>query len=360
MRKALILANGFRLQYRSLRCAAPLFEAVEVYGTAEAKALSRSTFCQRFHARQPQAQPFGTVADVEAINRILADENISYILPSDADTTRFLAEHRTAIAATCYPVPTVETFDTLNDKARFAQFCVRHHLPHPASVVCEGVDQVRKVLAAADPDSSFVVKPLAMWGSLGVAKITNATAEPVLRSLDYSPILLQNYIAGTEFTTVALARAGCLANVAHYRRDDGAVTFFDHAEATQLASQVASSLSYDGIMVFDVRVDEAGQLFLIECNPRFWYRMDVAMRAGANFIEFGLWPDRSREKGLFPIRPVRLDGARIILNHLLRPWEMTAGDRAFIRFALSDPLPVALTLISRFKHLHQAASGHQL
>lgn len=360
MPKALILANGFRLQYRTLRCAAPLFDRVEVYGTTDARALSRSLFCRRFHPSRSGPGAFGTVADLDAVNRILTERGIDYLLPSDADTTRFLAEHRTSIAAACYPVPNAGTFDTLNDKAQFARFCARLDLPHPATRLCDSADEVRAVLATAKPGSDFVVKPLGLWGSLGVARIGKDTAEPVLQALSYSPILLQDYIPGNEFTTVALARAGSLEKVVHYRREGSAVQFFDQSEATQLAGTIAAALSYDGVMAFDVRVDPAGRLFLIECNPRFWYRMDVAMRAGANFIEYGLWPERSKAKGLFPLRPVRLDGAATVLGHVLRPWSLSGSDRAFLRFALSDPLPVALTLASRLGSRHQAANGRQL
>lgn len=360
MPKALILANGFRLQYRTLRCAAPLFESVEVYGTSDSRTLARSFYCRRFHPSRSGPDAFGTPADIGAINEILITRGLDYILPSDADSTRFLAEHRSALAATSYPVPDVETFDALNDKAQFARLCARLDVPHPETQLCDSVDEVRTVLAAAAPGSRFVVKPLGLWGSLGVAMIIAGEAEPVLQSLSYSPILLQTYIPGTEFTTVVLARGGALEKVTHYAREGGAVSFFDQGEATQLAGKIAAALSYDGVMVFDVRVDPEGQLFLIECNPRFWYRMDAAMRAGANFIEYGLWPERSQGKGLFPIRPVRLDGASTILGRFVRPWSLNGSDRAFLRFVLADPLPAAFTLASRLDRRHQAANGRQL
>ncbi|KRE05848.1 hypothetical protein ASE63_05880 [Bosea sp. Root381] len=360
MSKALILANGFRLQYRALRCAAPLFDAVHVYGTADAKSLSQSAFCRRFHARRSTDEPFATPADVEAIGRILSEEGIDYILPSDADTTRFLAEHRGSLPATCYPVPTPEAFDSLNDKSRFARFCARLDLPHPTTMLCQDIGEIRAALKAAGPGRDFVVKPIGLWGSLGVARISHATAEPLLKSLGYAPILLQDYIPGTEFTTIALARGGDLEKVVHCRREEQDIGFFDQAEATSLAAKIAASLGYDGVMVFDIRVDPAGRLHLIECNPCFWYRMEMAMLAGANFVEFGFWPERSRSRGLFPVHPGRLSGAAAVLQRALQPWKLTASDRASMRFILSDPVPAAITLAGRLGRMRQAANGRQL
>lgn len=360
MSKALILANGFRLQYRTLRCAAPLFDAVHVYGPADARSLAKSAFCRRFHPRRSPEQPFATPADVEAIRHILSEEGIDYILPSDADTTRFLAEHRGSFSAICYPVPTVEAFDDLNDKARFARFCARYDLPHPATMLCRDIGEVRAALKAAGPGRDFVVKPIGLWGSLGVARISHATAEPLLQSLGYTPILLQDYIPGTEFTTAALARGGDLEKVIHYRREERGVSFFDQAEATALAAKVAAGLAYDGVMVFDIRVDPDGHLHLIECNPRFWYRMEMAMLAGANFVEFGFWPERSRAQGLFPLRPGPLSGAAEVLQRALQPWKLTASDRASMRFILSDPVPAAITFAGRLGRMRQAANGRQL
>ncbi|KQT82842.1 ATP-grasp domain-containing protein [Aurantimonas sp. Leaf443] len=361
METALVLSAGFRLQYRTLQCCAPLFRAVHVFGTSAARDLSRSRLCTQFHERpDPSGKAFGGRADVAAVQALLASQRIDYLIPSDAETTRFLAEHRTAFDAKCYPVPAVVAFDQLDDKWRFAQLCGRIGVPHPETRLCATSDDVRSALAAAEAGAVFVVKPLALWGSSGVVKVTAADAAAVLAGVAYAPLLLQRYVPGPEFTTVVLCKGGRVKRAAHYRRRGSSVEFIDESEATRLAEIVASHLRIDGILVFDIKRDPRGALQVLECNPRFWYRMDVALRAGVNFVELGLWPRRFRRTARSPVRLERLDGLRTVLSRRLRGQPARFGDDALLSAVARDPLVYALMAASRLLPSRRAAGGQQL
>lgn len=104
MANALVLASGFFLQYRTLRCAAKLFSAVYVLGERRAKPMRASIACDGFFDSDHE---FYLILreTVDQINSLCRTLKIDIILPSDASTTRFISRYRDQLHAAVYPVP---------------------------------------------------------------------------------------------------------------------------------------------------------------------------------------------------------------------------------------------------------------
>jgi predicted ATP-grasp superfamily ATP-dependent carboligase len=278
---ALILASsGWRLQYRTLRCAARCFDRVYVLGTPPARPLARSVACTAFHA-MPSA--FGADS-IQLVNELCALHNIDHILPSDAETTRFVAESRHRFATRSYPVPDAATFDLLNNKHTFAGLCQKLGVPTPQTRLVSGRQELQELLADGTLTPPIVVKPLDMWGGYGVQVLGTDDAQQLAADIDYEPILVQQYIDGTDVCAFYVCSHGKVQAEAIYRL--GTVEYLRHDRIRNECLKIIRRLRYDGVIGFDVR-DNGKALFFLECNPRFWYNMDLVMLAGMNFVEIG-------------------------------------------------------------------------
>lgn len=278
---ALILAcSGWRLQYRTLRCAARCFDRVYVLGNLPARPLASSTACKIFHA-MPSA--FGADS-IQLVNEICDLNNIDHILPSDVETTRFVAEYRDRFTARSYPVPDTATFDLLNNKHAFTELCQRLGVPTPQTRLVSGRQELQALLADGTLTPPILVKPLDMWGGYGVQVLRADDAQQAVADIDYEPILVQQYIDGTDICAFYVCRHGQVQAEAIYR--PGAVEYLRHDRIRNECLKIIRHLRYDGVIGFDIR-DDGKALFFLECNPRFWYNMDRVMLAGMNFVEIG-------------------------------------------------------------------------
>lgn len=121
-------------------------------------------------------------------------------------------------------------------------------------------------LAAA---GDVVVKPMHACSGRGVRVIRRGAALP-----EDEDAVVQRFIAGAEFSSCTLAAAGAVLGTAVYRglQFGGSVAIaFErvaHPAIEAWIAKVVAALGWSGFIAFDFRVDAAGGVFGIECNPR--------------------------------------------------------------------------------------------
>jgi len=67
--------------------------------------------------------------------------------------------------------------------------------------------------------------------------------------------------------------------------------FLEFIEDQGIADQcrkIIQATHYSGVIGFDLRQRDDGSFVFLECNPRFWYNMELTMLAGANFVRAGV------------------------------------------------------------------------
>jgi hypothetical protein len=323
MSRALVLAAGARLQYRTLRCAAECFDAVFVLGTGDAWPLRYSVACSGFTHAGVRTGDF-ELLEVGFVNAVCKRLHIDVVLPSDGETTRWLGAHGPDLAVQCYPVPSAEVFDTLDDKFRFGALCDQLGVPVPKTGL---LNDARSLAVALDADVirlPAVAKPTRMWGSFGVVKLEPPTARHVAESINYAPILVQDYIIGRDISAFFLCRKGKIRAAVIYEKTRNSVNFFRCDPVVSLSRKVIEYLKFDGVIGFDIRERPDGALFFLECNPRFWYSMDAVRRGGLNFVALG-FDDGSWEE-MRVLNNVQVDRPRALYSSALwktaSPWPL--------------------------------------
>lgn len=290
--KALLLSASSALNLKVLYCLYPVAEA-HVLATSRDNLAYRS----RHAARRivfPINDKSRTNDSIAYINQYCEDEGIDIIIPGDIGTTAFLAAHGDRIIGPAlFAASPEECLDAIHDKWSFAKRLLAHGLATPRTRLIESADKLDEA-AAADIGFPMMVKPLNCESSHGVVKMTDYAA--LRRHVDgnspYSepPLIMQEFIDGHDIDISVLADHGqIVASAVQYWSPEGELVFREEPDMYELASAIVRLFDFHGVAHFDMRRDRhTGKVYVVECNPRFWYTLPAAMWVGLNFVEAGI------------------------------------------------------------------------
>lgn len=336
-RRLLMLAAIRGISYRVMRCASACDAEIHVLGNLGARTLAVSRHCKTFtlaHAIINGSYDEGLALEINCLARELG---VEMVLPGDAPTTRALIACRHLLEVPCFPLPSLEQFDRLNDKWRFAELCGELGIRQPATRVFPDIDALHAEIAAGRLAYPAVVKALSLAGSQGLVVLNSRDDAAQLSRINYRPILTQEFVPGREIGASVYCRGGTIiAFIAHELQKRVYSTFWSEAVFGDI-ERIAAHAGLDGVYNFDMIAADDGRIYYLECNPRFFYKINLSMLAGINFVSLGLGDPRA--PGLLRVP----DGTKVraVEAAVLRPraWpDLTRRDWAAARYALSDPL----------------------
>lgn len=331
--RVLLLCAGVMLAYRVLRCAAEVGCEVFALGPPVCAGLARSRFCRGF---EPSAAPVNGAGDealLNEINRRIAAWGVDLVVPGDAPATRSLIALKSQIAAPCFPLPDLATFDALNDKWSFYRLCVESGLRTPQAWLFRDKKDFAAFDASALPDKA-IAKPLSESGSKGCVVIEPARRAEALAQIDYAPILVQAFVEGADIDASAFCERGAVTAFVCYSRDRSTYRTHEEPEIRRDIERLLGPLAADGVYNFDIRRDPDGRMHHIECNPRFFHSMDLSAIGGTNFVACGLGRGQAS-----PFRPATVRLPKALLRALPTPWRIERESWRGLRFLLADPIP---------------------
>jgi hypothetical protein len=352
-RNILLLAQSFQAPYRVMRCAAAMGAKVFLFCNDDARSLALSRFCAGYQdfTFEPEPAPETAAAEIEAFCR---KHKIDMILPADAIATRLLARTRHLLTTPVFPIPDLATFDQLVTKDRFMEFCRANDIRHPEGHILAN----REALIAAIKNGCIklpaILKPINRWGSVGVVKIDASNALEIAGTIDYAPVLVQDYIEGVDRSISIFARKGAVTKQVTYCYPNNEFTFQREPELARIVGEISADLKLDGVFNFDARIEADGTVWLLECNPRFFFTMDAAMVAGANFAKIetvacGASHYARLEAGpdgpIITVADGQLRQPEALLKHVLRGNLPNAMDRKMLGHWLRDPVYFLLAVV---------------
>jgi biotin carboxylase len=263
---------------------------------------------------------------------------IDLILPSDAATTRFLAAIQPMLSTPVFPVPDIAAFDVLATKDRFMALCRSMDIPHPEGAVFSSKADLAEAIAQGQFNFPAMLKPVNRAGSIGVVRIDPANAGETVARLDYAPILAQDFVDGVDRSISIFCRDGAILKQAIYDHPGGEFKFVKEPRLARIVARITHDLRLTGVFNFDARVDAEGRVWMIECNPRFFFNMDVAMVAGMNFADVTDISDRQ----VASLANCEIRAPQALLR-MLRDYRLPrARDWKMLGHWLADPLMFAL------------------
>jgi ATP-grasp domain-containing protein len=230
---------------------------------------------------------------LEHIDAYCATHRIDWIVPADFSATILLARGRGRItSAGTFPLSDPTLIETWNDKGKFAALVKGLGLPTPRTLLLSSAqDPARRSLPFP-----VMVKPVRGEGGIGVRRFDRPAdlddALPRLGRRHGWPLLLQEYIPGTDIDLSALADRGRIAawTLQKRRPENGdLLEFVDHPRVLEIGTELIRRCGYHGLVHFDLRLDErTGEPTFIEANPRFWSSIRHSMWMGVNFPALGI------------------------------------------------------------------------
>lgn len=330
---ALLFASGFPVQYRVLRAVSEVFDRTFAVGTGSASTLGRSKFCERYYQLPETA--FSGEGAIGTIETICADHEISMIIPADATTTRFVAAHRESLPRRCFPTPGPTEFDRLDNKWSFYQLCAELSVPTPPTHRFDTVAEAQGFLKRHPDCLPGIVKPLELYGSIGVQSIQSPQE---LSGIDYQPILYQALAAGSDLDMSVITRDGRIENYCIYMKRNGRYHYIENDDLYGAVEVIVAHLGLSGVQNFGSMMDDAGNVLMTECNPRFWRTLDCAQVCGMNFVAEALVPGARRN----PLLGRTVGSLKGIAYQALRYAKLRDADGEMLRYVMTDAMPQML------------------
>ncbi len=295
-------------------------------------------------------------SSVEAVGR-LAGEQDAIIVAADVRATKFVNAMRGQLPDLRYgrTIPT-PLLGQLDNKAVFADLLAEVDCPEPDTALVQTADELRE--SVAKRHCPVVVKPPAKAGGLGVVYLEDEGA--LERYIEEKgnmpfPLVVQNHVPGRDLGVSVYAEGGkVVAMTSQVWVEADTVEYIRHDRAEALASRIVEHFRLDGPMNFDLRENKDGEVYFLECNPRFWSTLNLAVALGANFVELAV--RRAAGEDFVIPRPAhgrRMTTLRGLPRLLSSPGRLKLSSRAAIAALLLDVTDLGAFSARGIEHIRQ-------
>jgi hypothetical protein len=103
-------------------------------------------------------------------------------------------------------------------------------------------------------------------------------------------------------------------------------------------AKVVDRYRLDGVYNFDMTLAPDGRIFFLECNPRFFFKINLSMMAGINFVGWGLHPPAPGAPATV-VADVKVRPPKALAFSLLTSGRSSRRDWAMAAHLYLDPLP---------------------
>jgi len=262
---------------------------ISIFGT-DINAFDRiagSAFCDRFFT----VPPFSAPDYLEAMKGIVQEHGIHIIIPVHDQELETLARHASVFQALgCRIVASsYKTVEQVNDKLLFTERLHQHGIAVPLTY------SVAQWLAAgsARKEGKWIMKPNNGVSSRGIVTGSIAQIDEQLRSNQIRDgYLIQQFVEGEEFTVDTFVKDGvpyCVVPRSRAEIREGlcykAYTLPNEAFVQPVKEIVALFDFYGPINIQFLKDRTSGDLYCLECNPRFGGTSILSHHAGVNLFD---------------------------------------------------------------------------
>lgn len=187
----------------------------------------------------------------------------------------------------------------IGNKATFSEICNEINVPTPLTWIINDKQKLLTVTKEEGFKFPVIVKAVNMSGSIGIRTANNIVElnEIVLDdNYDFAPLVVQEFIEGYDVGFSCVVKDGCIRSGYTQRRSKGGDSFPRHDELMKYAQQLCRAVNYSGPANIDARIDAEGNVYVIECNARFWATSPLSYLLGIDLIAEGYQTSESSQK----------------------------------------------------------------
>jgi biotin carboxylase len=336
--RVLMVCNLFTMPYRVMRCAHAAGARIWVLGNEGARGITYSRYCQKFSLAKSPFDGESRSETAAEINRHVEELHIDLVMPGDAPSTRTLIALRDGVRARCFPMPDLYWFDRLNNKWEFRNICQGLGIRCPPTRLLADRDAVIGEIVAGRRTLPAIAKPINLEGGHGVIKLDRGDAIRQARAIDYTPVLLQDFIEGEDIGASVYCESGQVLSFIAHRLARKIYATFRSEEIESAVTKLMDFAGSDGVYNFDMRRTAEGLIYFLECNPRIFYKINLSMVAGINFTQRGIAPGAAMPASVPNGRRVRMPMA--FAADVYKPWTLSVWDLAMMKYLYADPMPM--------------------
>jgi predicted ATP-grasp superfamily ATP-dependent carboligase len=336
--RVLMVCSLFTMAYRIMRCTEATGAEVYVLGNEASKGFRYSLACKQFLLSHVPIDGSASQDVLDEINRTIQRFKIDVVIAGDAPGTRTVCGLKDKLGAPCFPYPSLEQFDFLNNKWYFTQMCAELGVATPPSRLFTSKNELLRALDAGELTFPCMSKALSMEGNHGIHKLYAQSARVTIETIDYFPVLVQDFIPGEDIGTSVYCENGVVKSyILHILKRATYTTFHDDS-VRDAVTKIMKKMGCSGVYNFDMRMTDDGKIYYLECNPRLFFKSNLSMLAGINFVQAGL-PGCGKPPAELPNGTAARRPKALALTLLTAPWKVTRRDFATLWYMLSDPLP---------------------
>ena len=170
----------------------------------------------------------------------------------------------------CMKLPKLATFDLLNDKWNFTQFCERHGIRAPQGWLFDSAAALRRALDNGAVVLPITAKPINRSGGVGVFHLRQPDDIGLIDAIDYQPVLAQHHVVGESVSITAMCDRGRVVAHVAQQRDCARFRVFANADLLDNVRRLAALTDYSGPANFDAIIADHDE-------PRLSRRMQSAL-----------------------------------------------------------------------------------
>lgn len=233
---------------------------------------SRAVSCS-YQVPPPRHQPDKYI---QALKQIMEQEKADLLIPTCEEIFYVSRGLERLVTAGRVLAEGIDVLRPLHDKWRFGQLASNAGATVPSTKLAESDEQMREALKHAS--GPVVLKPVFSRFAAHVCIVhdpASAASGNLPAISKQQPWLVQEFIKGRQLCSYAVAHQGQLALYADYETTytagQGASIHFSYANhqgVREFVSRFVDLQQFTGQIAFDFIEDRAGQLYVIECNPR--------------------------------------------------------------------------------------------
>ena len=255
--------------------------------------LRRSNRCRQYFENDLSLEERNKADFIQTIERLGSTNANLFLIPVDDSANRIVHSTFDHLRAGFYPIPDSSSFELLNDKWKFHQYCTKLGVPTPNTVYMNDKAQIDFDYLSATVGLPFILKPTNKSNSLGVRIIRSKEQldEEILsnRKYNFFPLIAQTFIHGVDVDISVLADHGHIEHFAVQIKKEKTLCFVQNDKFVKFTETLVRNLCYTGVIHIDARLDETSkEIFLVEANPRFWGSVGEATLCGLNFVRAGI------------------------------------------------------------------------
>lgn len=215
------------------------------------------------------------------LQAIIKNHKIDVFFPVKNDSLTKIWSKKEKYGTSLSYLGDIEKYHILNDKDRLHELAEKLEIKVP-----------KKYTSISEAKLPFIVKPTNLSSAKGVKYIFKDEDRPI--KIPSENMIIQEFVKGRGVGYSFYAKEGLILEgyghlrLAEYPVSGGSSTYrnsYKDDRMYQVAKQIIGFLNYTGFAMFEFKLTENNELYLLEVNPRIWGSVHQGLANGVNYFE---------------------------------------------------------------------------